>query len=262
MHWLAFSAPRNHTRLANGWVPEPLHAWFWIPLVTFMILSAIGLEIALHDSNVNSGGSGTWVPFPMADPRGIFRLGDFLFNERGTWFNLCELLSLRICRFWIPTPNSDELILFGKDTTSRHCVYDYRCTMGIGSHRDSNDAAVHWSCAWPCTCRKEHFTGLYAWKVGWFSTLLVFVPTFTLSLANSSCGYQLSLTVIIRLLLLHWWLSLHLSYSRFPHPYLSSKIRCGALIVSVFAFSSHLNEIVNYLVIRSFQCHEPLFYKS
>lgn len=49
----------NHTRLANGWVPEPLHAWFWIPLVTFMTLSAIGLEIALHDSNVNSG----WATF-------------------------------------------------------------------------------------------------------------------------------------------------------------------------------------------------------
>ena len=49
-----------------------------------MILSAIGLEIALHDSNVNSGGSGTLIAFPMADPRGIFRLGDFLLNERGT----------------------------------------------------------------------------------------------------------------------------------------------------------------------------------
>jgi len=39
----------------------PLRAWFWIPLVTIMILLAIGLEIALHYSNQNSGGSCTWV---------------------------------------------------------------------------------------------------------------------------------------------------------------------------------------------------------
>jgi Protein of unknown function (DUF3433) len=66
---------------------------------------------------------------------------------------------------------------------------------------------------------------------------LSLVLIFTLSLANSSCGYQLSLTVIIRLLLLHWRLSLHSSYSRFAHPYLSSRIRGGALIVSVLASS-------------------------
>jgi len=40
---------------ARGWTPVPLRARFWIPLVTFMILLAIGLEIALHYSNVQKG---------------------------------------------------------------------------------------------------------------------------------------------------------------------------------------------------------------
>jgi hypothetical protein len=40
---------------AGGWTPLPLRALFWIPLVTFMILLAIGLEIALHFSNVQQG---------------------------------------------------------------------------------------------------------------------------------------------------------------------------------------------------------------
>jgi hypothetical protein len=39
----------------QGWTPVPLRARFWIPLVTFMILLAIGLEIALHYSNVQKG---------------------------------------------------------------------------------------------------------------------------------------------------------------------------------------------------------------
>jgi hypothetical protein len=41
----------------QGWTPVPLRARFWIPLVTFMILLAIGLEIALHYSNVQQGTS-------------------------------------------------------------------------------------------------------------------------------------------------------------------------------------------------------------
>ena len=52
----------NHARLAQGWLPEPLRARFWIPLVAFMILSAIGLEIALHYCNLNLGGSLGLVP--------------------------------------------------------------------------------------------------------------------------------------------------------------------------------------------------------
>lgn len=50
-------------RLARGWVPIALRLEFWIPLVTVMILLAAFLEIALHQSNQNSGWSGLWVTF-------------------------------------------------------------------------------------------------------------------------------------------------------------------------------------------------------
>jgi hypothetical protein len=40
---------------AKGWVPVPLRSWFWIPLVTFMVLLAMGLELALYFSNKNEG---------------------------------------------------------------------------------------------------------------------------------------------------------------------------------------------------------------
>ena len=39
----------------GAWTPVPLRLWFWIPLVTFMILLAIGLEIAFHISRVQQG---------------------------------------------------------------------------------------------------------------------------------------------------------------------------------------------------------------
>jgi len=50
-------AEKRVIKLTKGWVPVPLRAWFWIPLVTIMILLAIGLEIALLYSNQNSGWS-------------------------------------------------------------------------------------------------------------------------------------------------------------------------------------------------------------
>jgi len=53
------TANKQGAKLVKGWVPIPLRLWFWIPLVTVMILLAIGLEIALHRSNVNSG----WATF-------------------------------------------------------------------------------------------------------------------------------------------------------------------------------------------------------
>lgn len=42
---------------AKGWVPLPLQAWFWIPLVAFMILTAFCLEMALYYSNLFDGKS-------------------------------------------------------------------------------------------------------------------------------------------------------------------------------------------------------------
>ncbi|PPQ90530.1 hypothetical protein CVT25_015820 [Psilocybe cyanescens] len=36
-------------------VPLPLRVYFWIPLVVFLVLGAIGLEVALHFSNKNQG---------------------------------------------------------------------------------------------------------------------------------------------------------------------------------------------------------------
>jgi hypothetical protein len=42
-------------KIAKGWVPLPLRAWFWIPLVAFMVLTAVGLEIALAYSRKNDG---------------------------------------------------------------------------------------------------------------------------------------------------------------------------------------------------------------
>jgi hypothetical protein len=48
-------AHKQAVKLAKGWVPVPLRAWFWIPLVTFMILLAIGLEIAVRYSNQYDG---------------------------------------------------------------------------------------------------------------------------------------------------------------------------------------------------------------
>jgi hypothetical protein len=53
----------NAEKFAQGWVPLPLRAWFWIPFMAFMILTAIGLEIALFYSNQLTGWptSGTFV---------------------------------------------------------------------------------------------------------------------------------------------------------------------------------------------------------
>jgi len=53
--WKDASGVDKRAKLAKGWVPIPLRAWFWIPLVIMMFLLVIGLEIALHKSNVNSG---------------------------------------------------------------------------------------------------------------------------------------------------------------------------------------------------------------
>ncbi|KAK0438352.1 uncharacterized protein EV420DRAFT_1212338 [Desarmillaria tabescens] len=41
--------------VTKPWIPYPLRPWFWIPFVLLMILGAIGLEVALHFSNKNSG---------------------------------------------------------------------------------------------------------------------------------------------------------------------------------------------------------------
>jgi hypothetical protein len=48
---------------AKGWVPVPLRSWFWIPLVTFMVLLAMGLELALYFSNKNEGDCATRLSF-------------------------------------------------------------------------------------------------------------------------------------------------------------------------------------------------------
>jgi hypothetical protein len=37
------------------WTPIPLRSWFWLSLVSFMTLGAIGLEIALSVTNKNQG---------------------------------------------------------------------------------------------------------------------------------------------------------------------------------------------------------------
>lgn len=42
-------------KIVKGWVPIPLRAWFWIPLVAFMVLTSIGLEIALYHSKKYDG---------------------------------------------------------------------------------------------------------------------------------------------------------------------------------------------------------------
>jgi hypothetical protein len=39
----------------EAWTPVPLKLWFWLPLVLFMALGAIGLEIALHFTKKNNG---------------------------------------------------------------------------------------------------------------------------------------------------------------------------------------------------------------
>lgn len=42
-------------KLARGWTPIPLQPWFWISLSAFMVLVAIGLEIALHFNKQSNG---------------------------------------------------------------------------------------------------------------------------------------------------------------------------------------------------------------
>nr|KAF9561395.1 hypothetical protein CPC08DRAFT_635371 [Agrocybe pediades] len=44
-----------NTPVQKKWLPWPLRAYFWIPLVVFLTLAAIGLEIALHFSKKNQG---------------------------------------------------------------------------------------------------------------------------------------------------------------------------------------------------------------
>lgn len=55
----------NAEKIADGWIPLPLRIWFWIPLVAFMVLTAIGLEVALYYSNKFDGNSfiSTWIFF-------------------------------------------------------------------------------------------------------------------------------------------------------------------------------------------------------
>lgn len=57
----------NAVKLAKGWVPVPLRAYFWIPLVISMILLAIGLEIALH-----LNGPDGWGAFSASRPSPAF----------------------------------------------------------------------------------------------------------------------------------------------------------------------------------------------
>jgi len=45
-------------RQPRAWIPLPFRAYFWVPLVLFLLLAAIGLEVALRISNKNQG-------FPM-----------------------------------------------------------------------------------------------------------------------------------------------------------------------------------------------------
>jgi len=42
-------------RQSRFWVPLPFRPYFWVPLVVFLVLAAIGLEIALYFSNKNQG---------------------------------------------------------------------------------------------------------------------------------------------------------------------------------------------------------------
>ena len=59
--------------IAQGWTPVPLRIWFWVPLVVFMILLAIGLEIALHFSNKQQGRLSTpCITFPFQSHNGAF----------------------------------------------------------------------------------------------------------------------------------------------------------------------------------------------
>lgn len=59
--------------IVQGWTPVPLRTWFWVPLVVFMILLAIGLEIALHFSNKQKGRlSVPYITFPFQSHNGAF----------------------------------------------------------------------------------------------------------------------------------------------------------------------------------------------
>ena len=49
------SVTKDVAGVEDRWTPIPLRARFWVPLVVFMILLAVGLEIALHFSNVHQG---------------------------------------------------------------------------------------------------------------------------------------------------------------------------------------------------------------
>jgi len=53
--WHDEPADSKDSRITRGWTPLPLQTYFWVPLVTFMALLAIGLEIALHFSNKQKG---------------------------------------------------------------------------------------------------------------------------------------------------------------------------------------------------------------
>lgn len=55
--WAILGTDVKAHQFAKGWVPMPLRAWFWIPLVIFMILTAVGLEIALYYSKKLEGKS-------------------------------------------------------------------------------------------------------------------------------------------------------------------------------------------------------------
>jgi len=196
--WKDASGADKRAKLAKGWVPIPLRAWFWIPLVIMMFLLVIGLEIALHKSNVNSGWASS-AAMAAAPDSAFANYYHYAYTQPPV------IVAMAIVALWawidieilIMQPYID--LAHGNASAKKSILLDYTRS------------------------RCAHLLSLSA------SLLLMFIP----SLPSSWCGLTLSLIVIMWLLLLHFSPSLHLSLNLFARPCLLSRIPGGVLIVSL-----------------------------
>lgn len=102
----------------NGWTPVSLKKKYWIPLVIFMLLLAIGMEVALTEAQKNNGWT---IPSAYSD------------NIDSPFHYVLVSIPVARCAQWRLTC-ADPPACYNRDGTRR--------AMGVVRYRDKKDAAV------------------------------------------------------------------------------------------------------------------------
>lgn len=153
----------------HRWTPLPLRPQFWIPFYLFMVLLAVGLEIALHFSNKQHGMS-------------LYRRKSFslywcqapgwkTYSAATTDYGFMHYVYASESVSTHDPGSSNKLLL---DIPTHHRGHDDRSDGRADRYRDQENATIYRSGRRGLTTADESSTRLYTQKVSKISTLMIY----------------------------------------------------------------------------------------